>query len=72
LITNLQTIKDLYGDKIITTNDYDSFVKTCKMKDIDYDIFEAAHKLFNEFINLTQKLITGLFIGHFLTNQQQR
>jgi len=52
LITNLQTIKDLYGDKIITTNDYDSFVKTCKMKDIDYDIFEAAHKLFFGYDNI--------------------
>lgn len=52
MITNLQTIKDLYSDKIITTNDFESFIKTCKMKDIDYDIFEATHKLFFGYDNI--------------------
>lgn len=52
LITNLQTVKELYGDKVITINDYDTFIRTCKMKDIDYGIFEAAHKLFFGYDNI--------------------
>ena len=31
-----------------------------EVQELKKEIKEAAHKLFNEFINLTQKLITGL------------
>lgn len=70
LITNLQTIKELYKDKVITMNDYEIFIKTCKMKDIDYGIFEAAHKLFFGYDNIdnvirifeTEKTVIPLMI----------
>lgn len=70
LITNLQSIKELYGDKLLSQIDFENFVKTCKMKEIDYGLFDAAHKLFFGYDNIdntirifeTEKTVIPLMI----------
>jgi hypothetical protein len=52
LITILQSIKTIYGEKYFSLNDFDNFIKTCKMKDIDYHIFDGAQKLFFGYDNI--------------------
>ena len=46
LITILQSIKTIYGENHFSCEDFENFIKTCKMKDIDYHIFDGAQKLF--------------------------
>jgi len=70
LITNLQSLKNIYNDKYITMDDINNFIITSKMKDIDPDIFNATHKLFFGFDNIdnvirlfeTEKTVMPLMI----------
>ena len=52
LITILQSIKTIYGDNHFSMEDFDNFIRTCKMKDIDYHIFDGAQKLFFGYDNI--------------------
>jgi hypothetical protein len=52
LITILQSIKTIYGNNYFSSDDFDTFIKTCKMKDIDYHIFDGAQKLFFGYDNI--------------------
>jgi hypothetical protein len=52
LITILQSIKIIYGEKYFSLDNFDDFIKTCKMKDIDYHIFDGAQKLFFGYDNI--------------------
>jgi hypothetical protein len=52
LINILQSIKTIYGEKYFSCNDFENFIKTCKMKDIDYHIFDGAQKLFFGYDNI--------------------
>ena len=70
LITNLQSLKNIYGDKYITMDDLNTFIITSKMKDNDPDIFNATHKLFYGYDNIdnvirlfeTEKTVMPLMI----------
>ena len=52
LITILQSIKTIYGDNYFSSDDFETFIQTCKMKDIDYHIFDGAQKLFFGYDNI--------------------
>ena len=52
IITLLQSIKIIYGDNHFSCDDFENFIQTCKMKDIDYHIFDGAQKLFFGFDNI--------------------
>ena len=52
LITNLQSLKNIYDEKYINIDDINIFIKTCKMKDNDPDIFNATNKLFYGYDNI--------------------
>jgi hypothetical protein len=52
LITILQSIKIIYGDTNFKLTDFENFVKTCKMKDVDYQIFDGTQKLFFGYDNI--------------------
>ena len=70
LTTNLQSLKNIYGDKYISMNDLNTFIITSKMKDNDPDIYNATHKLFYGFDNIdnvirlfeTEKTVMPLMI----------
>ncbi len=52
LITNLQSLKNIYNDKYITRKKFDKFILTNKIKDNDPSIYTAAHKLFYGYDNI--------------------
>lgn len=52
LITNLQSLKNIYEEKYINMEDINTFIITCKMKDNDPDIFNATNKLFYGYDNI--------------------
>ena len=52
LITILQSIKTIFGENNFSCDDFENFIQTCKMKDIDYHIFDGAQKLFFGYDNI--------------------
>jgi len=52
LITILQTIKNIYGNKKFKLNDFEHFIQSCKMKDNDYQIYDGTLKLFYGYDNI--------------------
>jgi DNA polymerase III delta prime subunit len=69
-ITNLQTIKELYPNKIFSQFELANFIQTKKMKDQDLGIFESTRKLLYSYDNIddiikifeTEKIIIPLMI----------
>lgn len=59
MITNLQTLKNLYGNKYISLDDFKTFIHTNKMKDNDPSIYTASHKLFYGYDNIDN--VTRIF-----------
>jgi nucleoside-triphosphatase THEP1 len=70
LVNNLQSLKNIYGEKYINFDDFNTFIITSKMKDNDPDIFNATHKLFYGYDNIdnvirlfeTEKTVMPLMI----------
>lgn len=52
LVTNLQTLKNIYGEKYINIDDFKKFILTNKMKDNDPSIYSATRKLFYGYDNI--------------------
>ena len=52
LINMLQSIKNIYNNKQFKLNDFEEFIKSFKMKDIDYHIYDGTLKLFYGYENI--------------------
>lgn len=52
LITMLQSIKNIYGEKIFDKKTFEEFIKSFKMKDIDYQIYDGTQKFFFGYDNI--------------------
>jgi DNA polymerase III delta prime subunit len=52
LINMLQSIKHIYNNKKFKLSDFDEFIKSFKMKDIDYHIYDGTLKLFYGYDNI--------------------
>lgn len=72
LINNIQTLSEVYKNKVIGINEINDFTDSCKMKDQDLGIFDATKKLFYDYDNIdnvirifeTEKTIIPLMIEH--------
>jgi hypothetical protein len=72
LITNLQTVKQIFGNKVFGQEQFLEFIKISKVKDQDLDIFESGRKLIYSYDNIdeiirifeTEKTIIPLMIQH--------
>ncbi len=52
LITMLQSIKNIYNNKIFDKTCFNEFIKSFKMKDIDYHIYDGTQKFFFGYDNI--------------------
>jgi hypothetical protein len=76
LVTNLQTIKELFGNKVFGPEQFAEFIQISKVKDQDLGIFEATRKLLYSYENIdevirifeTEKTIIPLMIQHHYVN----
>ena len=76
LVTNLQTIKELFYGKVFGQAQYTEFIQISKVKDQDLGIFEATRKLLYSYENIdevirifeTEKTIIPLMIQHHYIN----
>ena len=73
LINNLQTIKEIKHKDVFTHTDFEQFIKTNKMKDQDYGIFDATSRLFYDYNDIdttirifeTEKIVIPLMIQQY-------
>lgn len=76
LITNLQSIKEIFSGKVFGPEQFAEFIQISKVKDQDLGIFEATRKLMYSYENIddvirifeTEKTIIPLMIQHHYIN----
>jgi hypothetical protein len=76
LLTNLQTIKQIFGKKVFGPEEFQEFIKISKVKDQDLDIYDSGRKLIYSYENIdeviryfeTEKTIIPLMIQHHYIN----
>lgn len=76
LVTNLQSIKEIFNDKVFGPEQFAEFIQISKVKDQDLGIFEATKKLMYSYENIddvirifeTEKTIIPLMIQHHYVN----
>jgi hypothetical protein len=76
LVTNLQSIKEIFNKKVFGPEQLSEFIQISKVKDQDLGIFEATRKLMYSYENIddvirifeTEKTIIPLMIQHHYVN----
>jgi len=76
LVTNLQSIKEIFNGKVFGPEQFAEFIQISKVKDQDLGIFEATRKLMYSYENIddvirifeTEKTIIPLMIQHHYIN----